>query len=89
MKAKREDIVFAVTKRNLERGIREGLYREDLQVDHIALLYYGHILAVHEGVISNEQIKLDQLRKTSLRYHIRGIASASGLAYLNQLIATQ
>jgi len=89
MKAKREDIVFTVTKRNLERGISEGLYREDLHVDHISLLYYGHVLAVHEGVISNEHIKLDQLRKTSLRYHIRGIATANGLEYLNQLIATQ
>jgi AcrR family transcriptional regulator len=89
MKVKREDIVFKVTKRNLEQGIREGLYRADLHVDHITLLYYGHILAVHEGVVSNENIKLDQLRKTSLRYHIRGIASANGLEYLNQLIATQ
>lgn len=89
MKGKREDIVFMVTKRNLEQGIREGLYRADLHVDHITLLYYGHILAVHEGVVSNENIKLDQLRKTSLRYHIRGIASANGLEYLNQLIATQ
>ena len=88
MKAKREDIVFTVTKRNLERGISEGLYRTDLQVDHISLLYYGHVLAVHEGVISNEHIKLDQLRKTSLRYHIRGIATPNGLEYLNQLIAT-
>ena len=89
MKAKREETVFTVTKRNLERGIQEGLYREDLHVDHISLLYYGHVLAVHEGVISNEHIKLDQLRKTSLRYHIRGIATANGLEYLNQLIATQ
>lgn len=89
MKVKREDIVFTVTKRNLEQGIREGLYRADLHVDHITLLYYGHILAVHEGVVSNENIKLDQLRKTSLRYHIRGIAAANGLEYLNQLIATQ
>ena len=88
MKAKREDIVFTVTKGNLERGISEGLYRTDLQVDHISLLYYGHVLAVYEGVISNEHIKLDQLRKTSLRYHIRGIATANGLEYLNQLIAT-
>jgi AcrR family transcriptional regulator len=89
MKVKREDIVFTVTKRNLEQGISEGLYRADLHVDHITLLYYGHVLAVHEGVVSNENIKLDQLRKTSLHYHIRGIASANGLEYLNQLIATQ
>ncbi len=89
MKAKREEIVFTVTKSNLERGILEGLYHKDLHVDHISLLYYGHVLAVYEGVISNEHIKLDQLRKTSLRYHIRGIATANGLEYLNQLIATQ
>lgn len=89
LNSKREEIIFGMTKRNLEQGIEEGLYREDIHVDHITLLYYGHILAVHETIIADTQIDLNELRHTSLLYHIRGIASAKGLDYLNQLIQTE
>ena len=85
MKKRREGIVFGFTKENLNQGIQQGLYREDLHVDHIALLYYGHVLAVHENIISEYAIDTVALRQTSLRYHIRGIASAAGLDYLHQL----
>lgn len=89
LKKRREGIVLGITRENLRQGIEQGLYREELHVDHIALLYYGHILAVHENVISEEGLDTDALRQTSLRYHIRGIASAKGLEYLNQLIQSK
>lgn len=89
LKKKREGIVLEITKDNLRQGIEQGLYRDDLHVDHIALLYYGHILAVHENVISEEGVDTDALRQTSLRYHIRGIASTKGFEYLNQLIQSK
>ena len=89
LKKRREEIVFGFTKANLQEGIEQGLYREDLQVDHIALLYYGHILAVHENIISEQALDTVALRQTSLRYHIRGIASAKGLEYLHQLIPSK
>ena len=86
LKKKREEIVFKMTHHNLEKGIKEGLYRKDLEVDHITILYYGHILAAHENNVSEQPTSLDQLRQTSLKYHIRGIASTKGIKYLNQLI---
>jgi hypothetical protein len=86
LKKKREEIVFKMTHRNLEKGIQEGLYREDLEVDHITILYYGHILAAHENNVSEQPTSLNQLRQTSLKYHIRGIASNKGIKYLNQII---
>ena len=89
LKKKREEIIFGMTRKNLEQGISEGLYREDIQVDHITLLYYGHILAVHETIVADQKRDLNELRHTSLLYHIRGIASAKGLDYLNQLIQTE
>jgi len=52
LKKKREEIVFKMTHHNLEKGIKEGLYRKDLEVDHITILYYGHILAAHENNVS-------------------------------------
>lgn len=89
LKKKREEIVFSFTRINLNKGIEEGTYRNDLHIEHIAMLYYGHILALHESVISDTTLDLDDLRKTSLKYHIRGIASAKGLDYLNKLIQTE
>ena len=89
LKKRREEIVFKITRENLEKGIKEGLYRSDIAVDHITILYYGHILATHENNISERPTNLAELRQTSLRYHIRGIASEKGIQYLNQLINNQ
>lgn len=88
LKSRREEIMFSFTRANLREGIEEGLYRADLKIDHITLLYYGHILATHENVI-HATFNRDELRKTSLYYHIRGIASSQGLEYLNTLINKQ
>lgn len=89
LKKRREEIVFKITRDNLQKGIKEGLYRKDLAVDHITILYYGHILAAHENNISERPANLIELRQTSLKYHIRGIASDQGIIYLNQLINNQ
>lgn len=89
LKKKREETVFKITQDNLRKGMKEGLYRQDIAVDHITILYYGHILAAHENNIAERPANLDELRQTSLRYHIRGIASDKGIQYLNQLINNQ
>ena len=89
LKKKREELVFKITQDNLRKGMNEGLYRQDIAVDHITILYYGHILATHENNIAERPANLDELRQTSLRYHIRGIASDKGIQYLNQLINNQ
>jgi len=86
LKKRREEVVFKITQDNLKKGIEEGLYRQDIAVDHITILYYGHILATHENNIAERPADLDELRQTSLRYHIRGIASDKGIQYLNQII---
>ena len=86
LKKKREELVFKITQDNLRKGIEEGLYRQDIAVDHITILYYGHILATHENNIAERPADLDELRQTSLKYHIRGIASDKGIQYLNQII---
>ena len=86
LKKKREELVFKITQDNLRKGMKEGLYRQDIVVDHITILYYGHILATHENNIAERPADLDELRQTSLRYHIRGIASDKGIQYLNQII---
>lgn len=85
VKNARQRMVATFTRANLEEGIAEGLYREDLNIEYITILYYGHILAVHESVIGGD-VDFNELRKASLRYHIRGIASAKGLHYLNELL---
>jgi len=87
--SQRQAIVSSITRKNLEQGLREGVYREDINIEFITILYYGHILAVHESIVGSEVQNLDDLRKASLRYHIRGIASLEGLTYLNERIQSE
>jgi AcrR family transcriptional regulator len=84
--AAREALVNSFTVQNLKEGIEEGLYREDVNIEYISIIYYGHVLAVHESIVHHRNVNVDGLRKASLRYHIRGIASQKGLIYLNQNI---
>ena len=76
---------------NLERGKREGLYRENLNNRLILYLYLNNIDAVmHEdgGVLNEVPIYLRF--KETLSYHLHGILNAEGWDYLrtkkNELI---
>ncbi|MBL8001909.1 MAG: TetR/AcrR family transcriptional regulator [Flavobacteriales bacterium] len=68
---------------NMEKGIREGLYRDDLDITIIARIYVSRMDAVFDGELFpvNEYSFVDVLWE-QFRYHIRGIASPKGVQYL-------
>lgn len=75
---------------NLNRGIEEGLYRENLNAEIIAKLYLAKIDAIwnHE-IFSPAEFTSAQIHLEMIRYHIRGIASKKGLDYLSKRISKQ
>jgi hypothetical protein len=79
----REKLITRIQKRNMERGIMEGLYRSDINTDIVAKIYYGKTVALmrffHE-VTDPEQV--NKLMSEALQYHIRGIATLQGAEYL-------
>lgn len=83
---KRQEI-FSITMANMERGIKEGLYRENLNIAMIATIYVARFDMVFDGeLFPPGQFNMDELHWEILRYHVRGIASAKGLKYLEKKV---
>ncbi|HNI54171.1 MAG TPA: TetR/AcrR family transcriptional regulator [Chitinophagales bacterium] len=82
----RNNEVLNSIRHNLERGINEGLYRADLDIEVIARIYITRV----EMFIDNEIFPLDKFSpertfNVFIDYHLRGIATPKGIKYLEQL----
>lgn len=78
--------VVEMVAANMEKGIREGLYRENLNVPLLAKLYvvrFDQAMSVEMGRLS-ERYSLAEINWEMFRYHIRGIASRKGIDHLEK-----
>ena len=74
--------VFVNVKENLIKGIKEKLYREDLNPEIIARIYVSKIEATMDfDYKGSADINPIILYNELLKYHIRGIASKKGIEY--------
>ncbi|MFZ4544676.1 MAG: TetR/AcrR family transcriptional regulator [Saprospiraceae bacterium] len=68
---------------NLERGVREGLYRTDFDIDIIAKIYVNtSLLGTRPDVFSPKDYKMHEILKMNILYHLHGIVSEKGLSLL-------
>ncbi len=83
---KKEEIVLFSDcfKQNLEKGIKQGLYRNDFDVELYIQFYFSLVFSIHENTVEN--FKIPKLEQEALVYHTRAIATLKGLIELeNQL----
>jgi len=74
-------------KENLQQGILEGLYRDDIDVDMTSTLYMAKIDGVHHDFAKNpEKYTYRQLFEVLFEHQIRAIATAEGLSFLEKEI---
>lgn len=79
--------IYEVIKNNLEKGIQQGIYRKELNVDIVAKFYVGKsLLVVDEDFFPLKEYGKDILFKEFFQYHIHGIASPKGLELLEQYL---
>lgn len=82
----RNDIHRCVSS-NLRKGIKDGLYRDDLDVEVITRLYVSRMDATWDGrVFPPEQFNISDVLWKHFEYHIRGIASRKGVEYLDKKV---
>lgn len=71
---------------NLKKGISEGLYRKDLDVDLLSKLHVFRCENLIEyDVFSRDELLSDHFVNEMFTYHIHGIANEKGLKYLKQI----
>lgn len=72
---------------NLDRGKSKGLYRDNLDNDVIARLYFIGIHGIKDQkIFPLDQFPIQELHDQYLEYHLRGIVTPQGRIILNNLI---
>ncbi|MDX1905114.1 MAG: TetR/AcrR family transcriptional regulator, partial [Thermonemataceae bacterium] len=84
----KKTFIIETIKKNMEQGIAEGLYRNDVNVEILAILRVKEIeLAFDIDVFPPQKFDLLSVQITFLEHFIRGIVTAKGYAVLEDLFA--
>lgn len=82
------DFVFKVIRDNLLRGRKEGLYRENFDVDIIAKMHLATAFNLFdENIFPDGATSRDVLFKEYMLHFLHGIVSPKGLTYLKKKIS--
>lgn len=77
--------IFNDIRANIDKGIAEGLYRNDLDVDLVARLYVQKLEDVHNPTflasMATDVATYAKIFHVMFDNHIRGICNAKGIAY--------
>lgn len=85
MESDRHTMIYEDIKRNLDRGIEQGLYREDIDTDLLSSLYVRMATFImDEKIVLKGSDRKVQLYREFIRYHIRGIATSKGIRLMNK-----
>lgn len=77
--------IFQQISNNILKGISEGLYRDNLNVELIAGLYVRNLVDMHnKDFCFVENITFNQIFETMFENHIRAISTPAGLAWFEK-----
>ena len=82
---RKQNHIFTQISKNIEKGIAEGLYREDINVELVAGLYVRNLVMTHNNDFCLvENITFEQLFEAMFENHIRAISTPEGIAYFEK-----
>ncbi len=87
---KKKDKIYDAVVANIRRGIDEGLYRTDLDVETVARLYVQKLENIHNPeFLESAGITPDAVFKVMFDNHIRGIANPKGIKYYEKQLSNK
>jgi AcrR family transcriptional regulator len=90
LKIKQFDIMQDCVTRNLQRGINQNLYRENIEIDIIWRIYLNSMMALKDKeLFPDENFSINTLMENFIEYHLRGICTQKGLDVLNKILQTK
>lgn len=69
-------------RNNILKGIENGLYREDVDIDTYVKFYYTLISSINENTSSEKEVQ--KLELNALEYHTRAMATPAGIIELQK-----
>jgi AcrR family transcriptional regulator len=88
MRGYKFDKMHTSMNENLKRGIAQGIYREDINIDFISRIYFSGVNGSKDAQLFPDSIfKMEDVTLQFLEYHLRAIVTAKGLDVLTKTIA--
>jgi AcrR family transcriptional regulator len=78
------DKSYEIFRRNLQKGIAQNLYRNDMDIESSIKFYYTLLFSITENTESEKEAS--ELELKALEYHIRAIATPEGIIELENQI---
>jgi len=86
MTSHKQEFIKGCVIDNLQRGIKQGYYRKNLDVEVLSTIYLAIMDHIMLGdLFSHHNTSLEHIYQIYFRYHLRGIASDKGNKYINEL----
>lgn len=77
--------LYEMIIRNLEKGVAEGLFRQDMDARVISKLHVARVEMLHaSGIVDDEELSAGRFIDEIFKYHIHGICNDEGLKYFRQ-----
>ncbi len=90
LKSKQYCVMQECVSDNLKRGIDLGLYRDTLEIEFVAKIYFSCMMALKDKeLFPLNNFSMQSLMNLYLEYHLRGICTPEGLVNLSEIIANQ
>lgn len=72
---------------NLERGVKQGFYRADIDIEFISRIYFTGLSGIKDmDIFPGAQFRPEELTLKFLEYHFRGISTPAGLLVLRDIL---
>lgn len=82
---RKKEHIYQSVLLNLKQGIEEGYYRENLDLEVVALLYIQKLVGLQSDEFKQIQnYSEEKLFEVMFENHIRGIANEKGISYLEE-----
>jgi AcrR family transcriptional regulator len=84
---RQKSAIINMIKENMKRGIVDGLYRDNLNVNFMAHLDYNTSFnLINPDLFSAKEFEIRKIKHDYLIYHLRGISTSKGLSFIEKKI---
>jgi AcrR family transcriptional regulator len=89
LKKRQFEVMKDCVVENVKKGIDLGIYRENLNIDFVARIYFSGVTSIKDHTLFPDDLfPRTALMDDYLEYHLRGIVTPKGRNILNELITS-
>ena len=87
VKKKQQNLLENILRENLEKGIKEGFYRPEVDIQFICRIYFVEVMGIKDrDLFPESEFSTNDLVEKHLEYHLRAIVTEKGLSSLKDFI---